>query len=133
MTEEETHKLLLRLKQSEDPWVERKQSYHEQEVRRTLVGFANSVGEGQTAVMFIGADNEGKHKGVPDADEVQRKIGGIMERCYPRVAYQTCVLPMQVDGTELELLAILVSYSKDRPHFAGPAYIRQGSETKEAS
>ncbi len=133
MTQEETSRLLARLAQSEDPWVERKQSYNEQEVRRTVVGFANSLNEDQTAVMFIGADNRGQHKGVPDADDAQKKIAGILQRCYPAIAYQTCVLTVEVEGKRLEILAILVSFSKNRPHFAGPAYIRRGSETIEAS
>ena len=56
----EKAQLLARLAQSEDPWVERKQSFNEQEVNRTVGGFANTVGEGQTAVMFIGAENKEK-------------------------------------------------------------------------
>jgi hypothetical protein len=133
MTAEETASLLARLAQSEDPWVERKQSYNELEARRTVVGFANSLTEGQTAVMFIGADNKGQHKGVSDADDLQKKIAGIMQRCYPPIAYQTCVLPVEVGSRGLEILAILVGWSTHRPHFAGPAYIRRGSETIEAS
>ncbi len=125
--------LLARLGQSEDPWVERKQSLDEQKVRRTVVGFANTLGEGQTAVMFIGADNKGQHKGVGDADDAQKKIRGILERCYPPINYQTHVLPVEVEGNRIEIVAILVPCSKDRPHFAGPAYVRRGSETVEAS
>jgi hypothetical protein len=133
MTSEEKNLLLARLAQSEDQWVERKQSYKEQEVRRTVVGFANSVGEGQTAVLFIGADNKGRHKGVSDADETQREIGNILKRCYLPIRYQLRVLSVEIEGKRIEIVAILVPFSKSRPHFAGLAYIRRGSETIEAS
>lgn len=133
MNTDETNRLLARLAQSEDPWVERKQSFDERDVRKTAVGFANTVSEGQTAVMFIGADNKGRHKGVPDADDMQKKIRGALERCYPPITYQTCVLSVEVEGKPLEVLAILVPFSQNRPHFTGPAYVRRGSETIEAS
>ncbi len=133
MNPDEMNRLLARLAQSEDPWVERKQSFDERDVRKTVVAFANSVGEGQSAVMFIGADNKGRHKGVPDADDMQKKIAGVLERCYPKTAYQTCVLTVEGEEKSLEILAILVPFSQNRPHFTGPAYVRRGSETIEAS
>jgi len=133
MNDELIDELKARLTQSEDPWVERKQSFNEREVRKTAVGFANSVGEGQKAVLFIGADNRGQHKGEPDADGTQKKIAGILDRCYPRIEYQTCVFSIELDGKKVEILAVLVPHSKNRPHFAGPAYVRRGSETIEAS
>jgi hypothetical protein len=133
MNPDETNRLLARLTQSEDPWVERKQSFDERELRKTVVGFANSVSELQTAVMFIGADNKGRHKGVTDGDDMQKKVAGALQRCYPRIAYQTCVLAVEIEGKPLEILAILVPFSQNRPHFTGPAYVRRGSETIEAS
>ena len=133
MTTDETDRLLARLAQSEDPWVERKQSFDEREVRKTVVGFANSMGEGQTAVMFIGAHNKGQHKGVPDADDIQKKITGALERCYPQITYQTCVLTVKIEDKKLEIVAILIPFSQNRPHFTGPAYVRRGSETIPAS
>ncbi|NJL18852.1 MAG: hypothetical protein HC901_00560 [Bdellovibrionaceae bacterium] len=53
-------RLMEKLRQSEDPWVERKESFNEREVRKTLVAFANSVPEGEPAVLFIGAANIGE-------------------------------------------------------------------------
>jgi hypothetical protein len=70
--------LMERLKQSEDPWVERKKtpSGDERGIRKMLVAFANSLREGQMAVLFIGASNDGKHPGIRNADELQKKVAG---------------------------------------------------------
>lgn len=134
MNEGLTAQLLSRLGQSEDPWVERKASFDETDVRRTLVGFANSVNEGQTAVLFIGARNDGQHPGVRDADDTQKKLAGVAtKKCYPPIEYQTCVLKVEVGGKTVEVLSVMVPFSKSRPHFGGVAYIRRGSETVEAS
>ena len=37
------------------------------------------------------------------------------------------------DGCGGEFLAVIVRGSENRPHFAGPSYIRDGTQTKEAS
>src|SRR5207245_5167625 len=36
-------------------------------------------------------------------------------------------------GRVIEVLAVMVPFSKARPHFAGKAYVRRGSESIEAS
>lgn len=125
--------LKARLAQSEDAWVERKPSFNEHDVRRTVVGFANSLGSGQTAVMFIGADNGGKHRGLAKADETEGKILNALQRCYPAIPFQTYVMPVDVEGRQIEIVAIVVRYSENRPHFTGRAYVRRGSSTIEAS
>jgi hypothetical protein len=130
--EQKTHYLSL-LNRSEDPWIERKQSYNEKELRRTIVGFANSVGEGQTAVLFIGADNNGNHKGVADADQAQRDISRLLQRCYPPIKFQIFDVIHEAASGAVSIIAVVVPFSSDRPHFVGPAYIRRGSETVEAS
>jgi schlafen family protein len=134
MNESLTVQLVARLGQSEDPWVERKASFDETDVRRTLVAFANSVNEGQIAVLFIGARNGGQHPGVRDADDMQKKLAGVAtKKCYPPIEYQTCVLKVEVGGKKVEVLSVMVPFSKSRPHFGGIAHIRRGSETVEAS
>jgi hypothetical protein len=53
----------------------------------------------------------------------------MLQKIYPRVAY----LPKLIaDGTKTAL-AVIVPGSELRPHFAGPSFIRRGSETFEAS
>lgn len=134
MNENLTAQLLARLGQSEDPWVERKESFDDRDVRRTLVAFANSVNEGQTAVLFIGARNDGQHPGLRDADDTQKKLAGVAaKKCYPPIEYQTCVLRVEVGGRAVEVLSVMVPFSKCRPHFGGIAHIRRGSESVEAS
>ncbi len=50
----------------EDGFVERKTeaAANAQEIRKTLVAFANSVPQGKTAVFYIGVDNDGAVVGV---------------------------------------------------------------------
>ena len=123
--------LLKRLNNHEDGFTERKpQGAKPSDFRQTLVAFANSVPEGQTAVLFIGVANDGKPIGVENPDSLQKKLRQIAERdCYPPVKYQSQVLP--VDGRSV--VAVIVEASVDRPHFSGPAFVRKGCESVAAS
>lgn len=123
--------LVRLLKSSESHWVERKPSgVSSEDIRDTLVAFANSVAEKQHAVLFIGVSNDGKLKGVENADQKQKDVTKIAEqRCYPPVKSEPTAFC--VDG--VELVAVVVGPSSNRPHFSGHAYIRVGSETKKAS
>ena len=119
------------LKSSESHWVERKPpGANSAEIRSTLVGFANSLSEGQHAVLFIGVSNDGKPQAVVNADKLQKTVTQIAEQdCYPPVKCEPTAF--RVDG--VELVAVVVGPSSNRPHFSGHAYIRVGSETKKAS
>ena len=123
--------LLERLNNSEDGFTERKtEAAKASEFRQTLVAFANPVPEGRTAVLFIGVANDGKVIGVTNSDSLQRKLREIAEKdCYPPVKCQSQVLA--VDGKSV--VAMLVEASLERPHFAGPAFVRRGSESVAAS
>lgn len=133
MTSARKRRLCDRLDQSEDPWVERKQSTKDHEVRRTVVAFANSVPEGETAVLFLGAANSKEHPGVANADKAQKEVAGHISKCYPPIRYNTAVLSVSVGGRGVEVLAIEVPFSENRPHFASGAYVRRGCETVRAS
>lgn len=124
--------LRTRLSRSEDAWVERKpyQQDPTKDFRRTLVAFANSVMEGEWAVLFVGASDNGDHPGVPNPDEVQRRALDVAEKnCYPPITCKPVVFETTVAGTPRVIVAILVPPSSNRPHFSGPAYVRQGSQT----
>lgn len=123
--------LLQRLRDREDSLTERKpEGVNSSEVRRTLVAFANSVSEGQKGVLFIGISDDGKLTGVTNPDSLQKKIRDAAEKeCYPPVSYRSHVL--DVEG--ISVLAVVVEASAERPHFAGPAYVRKGSESVTAS
>lgn len=57
--------LVSRLKNVEDNFTERKlEGAKPEELRRTLVAFANSVPKGRTAVLFIGVTETADIRGV---------------------------------------------------------------------
>jgi Putative DNA-binding domain len=123
--------LLERLNNNEDGFTERKtEAAKPAEFRQTLVAFANSVPEGQTAILFIGVANDGKVIGVTNSDTLQKKLRGIAENdCYPSVICQSQAFSS--DGKNV--VAVLIEASPERPHFAGPAFVRRGSESVAAS
>ncbi len=125
--------LVSRLKDHEDGFLERKTeaAANAQEIRKTLVAFANSVPQGRTAVFYIGVDDNGTVVGITSPESLQRTIADQAKRvCYPPVeGYQVEVL--SIDGKNV--LAVSVEASNKRPHFAGPAYVREGSQSKVAS
>lgn len=125
------HALLERLNNNEDGFTERKtEAAKPLEFRQTLVAFANSVPEGQLAVLFIGVANDGKVIGVTNSDSLQKKLREIAESgCYPPIRCQSQVF--MVDGKSV--VAVLIEASPERPHFAGPAFVRRGSESVAAS
>jgi hypothetical protein len=126
-----TEDLLKRLGDPEDNFVERKPpNSNREDIRKTVVAFANSVPEGRTGVLFIGVRNDGKIEAVPNPDKLQKTVRGVCEQeCYPPIKFFAEVLQPQ-NGP---VLAIVVPASSGKPHFAGPAYIRRGSESVIAS
>ena len=120
-----------RLCDEEDNFTERKpQSAGKSDWKRTLVSFANSVSEGRTAVLFIGVADNGNILGVDNPDSLQQKIRKICKQeCYPPIVFESEALA--VEGKTV--VAVVVPESFARPHFAGPAYVREGSESVLAS
>jgi Schlafen, AlbA_2 len=86
--------LVRRLSNVEDSFTERKlEGARPEELRRTLVAFANSLHEGRTAVLFIGVTENAELKGVRNPDSLQKKIRSLCERdCYPPIKYSCEVL-----------------------------------------
>lgn len=123
--------LFSRLKDHEDNFTERKpEAAGKGDWKRTIVAFANSVNEERTGVLFIGVSDDGAIIGVNNPDKLQKTIRGICKReCYPPIAFQSEVLSVD----DKNVVAIVVSESNNRPHFAGPAYVREGSESIVAS
>ncbi len=123
--------LLERLKNTEDNFTERKlHGVKNDEIRKTIVAFANSVPEGRTAVFYIGVRNDGSIQGVPNPDSLQKTIRKICEKgCYPPIVPRCEVLTIK----DQSILSVVISQSNNRPHFSGPAYVRIGSESVAAS
>lgn len=126
--------LKSRITDLEDNFVERKEGIRgNDEIRKAVVSFANSLLEGQTAVLFIGISNGGAVTGVSEADaeKFQGKVRRICENdCYPPIVIRT-VDVITVDNKHV--LAFEFGPSKARPHFTGHAFVRVGSESVNAS
>lgn len=122
--------LLARLAATEDSFVERKsQGIKPQDIRKAVVAFANSLPDGQHGVIFIGIGDKGAIEGCENTDRMQKRIREAADDCYPPLTPQCVVLKV----LDKDVVAVVVSASTDRPHFAGPVYVRQGSESVKAS
>jgi len=116
---------------AEDNSIERKpQSVKAHELRQTLVAFSNSLDERQMGILFIGVDDKaGAILGVDEPDKLQKRVGEAGEECYPPIRPAMTVL----DVEEKKVLAVEISHSRNKPHFAGPAYVRSGARSVKAS
>jgi hypothetical protein len=122
--------LLARMKNFENHLVERKTVKDEKDWKKTAVAFANSVQVGLPAVLFIGVrDNGDIQTPQENLDDVQKKFNTQMQKVYPRIQYVTKI----ITENGRQALAVIIPGSELRPHFAGLAYIRRGSESLEAS
>ncbi len=128
MTDDEIKR---RLADFEDGWIERKQKgVSTDDIRKTLVAFANSIPDGEEAILFIGVANDGKITGVDNPEKRQREVSKTaLEWCYPPIKHTIRVI--EVDG--YQVVAVIVQSSQNKPHFAGPAFIRVGSRSMRAS
>ncbi len=122
--------LLTRLSAHEDNFVERKsEGMAAREIRKTIAAFANTV-DGREAVLFVGVqDRGGAITGVTDTDALQKRVREACEDCYPSIKYSCEVL--QHEGKSV--VAVVVPPSNDKPHFTGPAFVRVGSQSVQAS
>jgi hypothetical protein len=130
MIELNDEELLLHLRNFEDSSVERKTSGDSKDWLKTVVAFANSTPVGYPAVLYIGVKNDGTpEKKTVNLDTVQKTFSEKVSEAYPTVYYLRRLL--NVDGKQV--LAVIVPGSADRPHFAGQAYVRDGSRSVVAS
>ena len=99
-------------------------------IMKTVVAFANSAPVGFPCVLFLGVRDNGDVESASEShDSVQKSFNKVMQKAYPRIPYQIKVVAVG----DARVLAVIVLGSELRPHFAGPSYIRNGSETLEAS
>lgn len=122
--------LMARLRAPEDAFVERKsEGIKPQDIRKALTAFANSLPEGGCGVIYIGISDGGTIQGCDNPDSVQKRVREAANECYPPLRPQCAVL--KVEGKDV--VAVILTASKDKPHFAGAAFVRQGSESVKAS
>ncbi len=123
--------LLERINQGEGELTEFKSATpNRANLRRTIVAFANSVGEDEVGALFLGVNDKGKILGVQSLDSLQKKITETCSRdCYPPIKHKFKI----VTENRANILVVMVPYSTERPHFAGAAYVRSGSQSVAAS
>ncbi len=122
---------LKRLRNFEDQFTERKeQGVSYEAVCKTLVAFANSLEAGQTGILFIGVSDKGEITGVQNPEKRMKWITNLAHStCYPPIPIKIEVLTIE----EKQVIAVVVDSSENRPHFAGPAYVRVGSQSLAAN
>lgn len=116
--------------QPEGPLIERKPPrVNTREIRQTVVAFANTVSGEDEAVLFVGVRDDGLIEGCKDTDAMQKTVRDVCDnQCYPAIAFRIEILPEHKN-----VIAVVIPASQNRPHFAGPAYLRRGSESVSAS
>lgn len=122
--------ILLRLSDSEDSTVERKTSADYRDCLKTAVAFSNSLPVDDPGIIFVGVKNDGTVQDHLNLEDLQRNVSKELSKSYPAIYPQMKVMR---DNENKEFLVIVVRGSKHRPHFAGPSYIRDGTQTKRAS
>jgi len=121
--------LASRLRNYEDPFVERKTAADVNDVTKTAVAFANSLPIGAPGVIFLPVRDDGTVQEGQDLDQLQRNITRRLNRAYPQIPS----LYKIIRDDEKQLVAVVIWGSESRPHFSGPSYVRKGSESVEAS
>jgi hypothetical protein len=113
----------------EDYLLERKLESDLKDLLRTLVAFANSVRPDHVATILIGERDDGSVQGVTNPDEIQKTVRKECAKIYPDIVWKSEVY--EKDGKPC--VRVEIEFSGDTPHFAGPAWVRRGSETVRAS
>ncbi len=122
--------ILSRLAAVEDSTVERKTYSDYRDWIEAAVAFSNSLAVDQPGVLFIGVyDNGDIQDQAIDLEKMQKKISGELSNIYPPI-YPT-ILVREKEGKKF--ITVVVYGSADKPHFAGRSFIRDGTQTIDAS
>ncbi len=116
-----------RISHPEDGLTERKpESAGERDFKETITAFANSVPPGAEGVLFVGvADKTGAILGCKGVESLQKTISRLCSNdCYPPINHR--LESHAFEGKAV--LAVIIPHSTLRPHFAGHAYRRVGSQ-----
>jgi hypothetical protein len=122
--------ILLRLTNVEDSTVERKTANDYRDCLKTAVAFSNSLPLDDPGVIFVGVGDDGTIQDRLNLETLQKNVSKELSKIYPAIYPQ---MKTMKGANGEEFLAIIVRGSGSRPHFAGPSYIRDGTQTKEAS
>jgi len=113
----------------EDTLLERKVQSDLKDLLKTLVAFANSVRPGHIAVILIGERNDGTVQGVDNADNIQKQVRETCDKIYPPILWRARVY----ESDNKICVRVEIEYDGETPHFGGPAWVRRGSVTEQAS
>ena len=80
-------------------------------------------------MLYVGVRDDGSVEGQVNFDAVQKTLQQKLQSVFPPIEYSTRVLATDSQ----QFLCVLVPGSPSRPHFSGPAYVRVGSQSVEAS
>ncbi len=118
--------LLRMLHSTEHTFVERKTIGDSRDWVKTIVAFANTLATNQHGILFVGATDAGEIESrLGNLDKLQRTFSEKMQAAYPPIYYITKI----IQENNRECLAVIVPGSAMRPHFAGPPYLRDGSQS----
>ena len=86
---------------------------------------------GDVGIVFIGVYNEGRieDRDQKAAESLLNKVSGELSNIYPPIYPQ--LLVRERDGKYF--IAAMIEGSEERPHFAGKAWVRNGSKSEDAS
>jgi hypothetical protein len=121
--------ILAKLRDLEDSFIERKTEGDSSDWLKTVVAFANTAPVGYPSILFIGVRDDGSIQGLENPDSTQRAFARKVSAAYPEPYYWTRTL----QSTGGHFIAVVVPGSPARPHFAGKAFVRSGSQTVDAS
>jgi hypothetical protein len=121
--------IISRLTNAEDATVERKTSSDYRDVAKAATAFSNSMPLGESAIIYVGVYDDGRIEESLNLEKLQRNVSGEVGNVYPPIYPQ--ILVREKDGKKF--VAVIVQGSANRPHFAGKAYLRDGTKTVSAS
>jgi hypothetical protein len=118
--------ILQRLTNTEDHLTERKSKPQRDQCTEAMVAFANSALANKPGILYVGVSDNGEVLQDKTPENWQHEITAWGNGCYPELPVIPRTLSNQ-DGKEF--LAVVVPRSEVRPHFARPAFRRQGAKT----
>jgi hypothetical protein len=124
--------LLSKISDTENNFIERKTARDTDGWLKTAVAFANSCPVGQPGILYVGVDDNGSPEKQADGcnfETLQKTVSKQIAKAWPPIYFTSRIL----GRNGREFIAVVVYGSPERPHFSGPAYIRVGPETRDAS
>jgi len=123
---------LKHLADTESNFIERKTISDSRGWLKTAVAFANSCPIGYPGLLYVGVNDDGtiqKHQGTHNFEKLQKSVTERINEAWPPIYHFTKVL--NKEGSQF--IAVVIPGSSLRPHFSGPAFVRVGPKTKDAS